>query len=69
MATIWHSGGRKITLEDEIELFLLKKGIVIYEDIVSHMKVSDENVTKAVTNLVSDGKIIRRKGETYTASA
>jgi hypothetical protein len=33
------------------------------------MKISDENITKAAMNLVSDAKILRRKGETYTAHA
>jgi ribosomal protein L36 len=60
---------KKITLEDEIELFILKNGIVTYADIVSRIKASDEYITQAVKNLLSDGKIFRRKGEVYTAYA
>jgi len=67
--TIRRSGREKITLEDEIELFILKNGIVTYADIVSCVKASDEYITQAVKNLLNDGKIFRRKGEVYTAYA
>lgn len=64
-----HLGREKITLEDDIELFILKNGIVTYADIVSRIKASDEYITQAVKNLLNDGKIFRRKGEVYTAYA
>ena len=62
-------GREKITLEDDIELFILKNGIVTYGDILSRIKISDEYITQAMKNLVSDGKIIRCKGEAFTAFA
>jgi predicted transcriptional regulator len=62
-------GREKITLEDDIELFILKNGIVTYAEIVSRIKVSDEYITQAVKNLMIDGKIIRCKGEAYKAYA
>lgn len=62
-------GREKITLEDDIELLILKNGLVTYAEIVSRMKASDEYVTQAVKNLMSDGKIIRSKGEAYSAYA
>ena len=60
---------KKITLEDEIELFILKNGIVTYADILNCVKASDEYITQAVKNLISDGKIFRQKGEVYTTYA
>jgi len=61
-------GGEKITLEDDIELFILKNGIVTYADIVNRIKASNEYITQAMNNLVSDGKILRLKEEAYTAA-
>ena len=43
--------------------------MVTYEEIVSRIKVSDEYITQAVKNLLSDGKIYGRKGEAYTSYA
>ena len=62
-------GREKITLEDDIELFILKNGLVTYADIISRIKASDEHITQAVKNLLNDGKIFRRKGEAFTAFA
>jgi CRP-like cAMP-binding protein len=50
-------GEDKITLENDIELFILKNGIVTYADIVSRLKISDEYTTQAMKNLVSDEKL------------
>jgi len=58
-----------MTLEDDIELFILKNGIVTYTDVINHMKASDEYINQAVKNLLNDGKIIRCKGEYFTAYA
>jgi len=58
-----------MTLEDDIELFILKNGSVTYTDVVNHMKASDEYINKALNNLLSDGKIFRYKGESFTAYA
>lgn len=41
--------------------------MVINEEIVIRIKVSDEYITQAVKNLLSDEKIYGRKGEAYTA--
>jgi hypothetical protein len=59
-------GREKITLENDIELFILKNGIVTYADVVSCIRASDEYITNALKNLLSDGKIFRLKGEAYT---
>jgi predicted transcriptional regulator len=64
-----HLGREKITLEDDIVLFILKNGIVTYTEIVSRTKVSDEYIDQAIKNLINDGKIIKCNGEAYTAFA
>lgn len=63
------NGGENITLEDDIELFVLKNRIVTYADIQNRIKAPNEYITQAVKNLESDGKIIRLKEEeAYTAA-
>ena len=62
-------GREKITLEDDIELFILKNGTVTYAELVNRIKASDEYITQAVKNLLNDGKIYSRKGEAYMAYA
>jgi hypothetical protein len=65
----FHPGSEKITLEDNIELFVLKNGSVTYAEIVSYTKASEEYITQAMKNLLIDGKILKCKGEIYTAYA
>lgn len=62
-------GREKITLEDDIELFILKNGTVTYAELVNRIKASDEYITQAVKNLLNDGKIYSRNGEAYMAYA